>query len=490
MNEKSATASVMAIPGRVKIGRVLPLILPFVLAGFYLMLGWRGIIPLPPTETALVVLAVIGYAGAAILFLASLFVHEAILERAALVTTAVGFGLNVAAWGTRGLIVGHYPLSNLYDTSLFFALATAGASLLVTAVSGHRFAGVLTMPVAILLLVLALLYGNEARDLPPVLVSVWRPIHVTLAMVGYAACAVSFATALLYLLKDGVRFEIVALCAMAVVALTDGFLSGGAVVGRGVFYANFVIGGERIPLDPEGKTFLHTAIPVVGHLFRLAFVAAVMSAAAFGIGCGGADRFPKIRRFGYAAAWTVGSFQLAGLGVLLFRLKSPSRAVELIDPSQRAVIPPAWLQQFGSRLELHVRGNALEIAAVVAALALTAFVVVFGWNRERILAVVPSLDALDHLTYRAVAVAFPLLTLMIVTGAIWANQSWGRYWAWDPKETWALITWLIYALFLHTRLTHGWRGRRAALFAVIGFIAVMFTYLGVSFILPGLHSYA
>jgi ABC-type transport system involved in cytochrome c biogenesis permease subunit len=77
-----------------------------------------------------------------------------------------------------------------------------------------------------------------------------------------------------------------------------------------------------------------------------------------------------------------------------------------------------------------------------------------------------------------------------VTGAVWANESWGRYWAWDPKETGALVAWLAYAGYLHTRVAHGWSGRRGAYFALIGFLLVIFTYLGVSYILPGIHSYA
>jgi cytochrome c-type biogenesis protein CcsB len=88
-----------------------------------------------------------------------------------------------------------------------------------------------------------------------------------------------------------------------------------------------------------------------------------------------------------------------------------------------------------------------------------------------------------------VAVSFPLLTLMIITGAYWANRTWGSYWSWDPKEDWALITWLTYAGYLHMRMTRGWRGRRAATMAIIGFAIVMFTFFGVTYLLPGLHAY-
>jgi len=96
---------------------------------------------------------------------------------------------------------------------------------------------------------------------------------------------------------------------------------------------------------------------------------------------------------------------------------------------------------------------------------------------------------LDDLIYRAILIGLFLLTLGIITGAVWAESAWGRYWSWDPKETWSLITWLVYAGLLHARFARGWQGKRIALLAVIGFAAVLFTYFGVSFLLPGLHAY-
>jgi cytochrome c-type biogenesis protein CcsB len=96
---------------------------------------------------------------------------------------------------------------------------------------------------------------------------------------------------------------------------------------------------------------------------------------------------------------------------------------------------------------------------------------------------------MDDLIYRAIMIGFFLLTLGIITGAVWAESAWGRYWSWDPKETWSLITWLIYAGLLHARLARGWQGKRIAVLAVVGFAAVLFTYFGVSFLLPGLHAY-
>lgn len=102
----------------------------------------------------------------------------------------------------------------------------------------------------------------------------------------------------------------------------------------------------------------------------------------------------------------------------------------------------------------------------------------------------PSLDLLDRINYRSLTFGFPLLTLGIISGAIWAEMAWGSYWQWDPKETWSLITWFIYAALVHARLTVGWRGRKAAWLSIVGFLAVLFTFLGVNLLLGGLHSYA
>lgn len=95
---------------------------------------------------------------------------------------------------------------------------------------------------------------------------------------------------------------------------------------------------------------------------------------------------------------------------------------------------------------------------------------------------------LDELSYRLILIGLPMHTVMIITGAVWAEYAWGTFWSWDPKETWALITWLIYAAFLHMRL-QGWKGKKAAWLNIIGFLAVVFTFFGVSYLLPGLHSY-
>ena len=99
------------------------------------------------------------------------------------------------------------------------------------------------------------------------------------------------------------------------------------------------------------------------------------------------------------------------------------------------------------------------------------------------------LESIDNLSYRIIGLGFPLLTIGIISGAVWANEAWGSYWSWDPKETWALITWLIFAIYLHTRLNREWNGKKPALIASLGFIVVWICYLGVNFLGKGLHSY-
>jgi ABC-type transport system involved in cytochrome c biogenesis permease subunit len=101
----------------------------------------------------------------------------------------------------------------------------------------------------------------------------------------------------------------------------------------------------------------------------------------------------------------------------------------------------------------------------------------------------PAGEKLEEMNYQSIMVGFPMLTAGILTGAVWANYAWGAYWSWDPKETWSLITWIVYALFLHARFTRGWKGRRLALLSIVGFLSVIFTYIGVNFVLSGLHSY-
>jgi cytochrome c-type biogenesis protein CcsB len=98
-------------------------------------------------------------------------------------------------------------------------------------------------------------------------------------------------------------------------------------------------------------------------------------------------------------------------------------------------------------------------------------------------------ETLDNISYRVIGLGFPLLTIGIIAGGVWANEAWGSYWSWDPKETWAFITWLVFAAYLHSRITRGWQGRKPAILAAVGFVVVWVCYLGVNLLGKGLHSY-
>jgi ABC-type transport system involved in cytochrome c biogenesis permease subunit len=134
-------------------------------------------------------------------------------------------------------------------------------------------------------------------------------------------------------------------------------------------------------------------------------------------------------------------------------------------------------------LHIHVFTCFIAYAAFAVSF-LAALFSIFNWKR-----IMPPEETLEELNYRSVMVGFPMLSAGILTGAVWAHYAWGSYWSWDPKETWSLITWFMYAAFIHARLNRGWRGRKAAVLSIIGFVAVLFTFLGVNFLLSGLHSY-
>ena len=146
--------------------------------------------------------------------------------------------------------------------------------------------------------------------------------------------------------------------------------------------------------------------------------------------------------------------------------------------------------QVGGLFTTSLAASPFIVAGLGGGLLASLLYVLLLWRREGLETMMPGADQLDRLTYKSIGIAFPLLTLMIAAGAYWANRTWGSYWSWDPKETWALITWLVYAGYLHMRITRGWRGRRAAYFAILGFAIVLFTFFGVTYLLPGLHAYA
>ncbi len=160
-------------------------------------------------------------------------------------------------------------------------------------------------------------------------------------------------------------------------------------------------------------------------------------------------------------------------------------------PSVGSQIQPLMPALKSNWLIIHVMTYFVGYAALTLAFCASLLFLIksAGKNPDTgVLGHIPGFKALDDLTYQMVMLGFLFITLGLVTGAVWAEQAWGRYWGWDPKETWSLITWFIYATLLHARLMRGWEGKRLAYLSVLGFAAVLFTYFGVN-LLPGLHSY-
>lgn len=192
------------------------------------------------------------------------------------------------------------------------------------------------------------------------------------------------------------------------------------------------------------------------------------------------ERVTRLRLVGMGGA-------ILGFIFMVLAFKAP-----IFDSKIRPLMPALH----SSWLTYHV----VTILLSYSAFALSFFIGVFyllkdmafggDATRNRLMRRLPTLETLDGFNYRIIGVGFPLLTLGIVFGAVWAATAWGRPWGFDPKETWSAITWLIYAGYFHVRLLAGWKGRRAAWIALIGFAAVLFTYVGVNYLLPSLHSYA
>ena len=163
------------------------------------------------------------------------------------------------------------------------------------------------------------------------------------------------------------------------------------------------------------------------------------------------------------------------MGMMLYALTTDSEVRPLIPALQNNLL-----------LTTHV---ATAMLAYGAAAVASAAAVLYLVRPKLKLKALPSRELLDEIGYRAGVLTFPLLTIMILLGAIWAEIAWGRYWSWDPKETAALVTWLIYGAYLHARVVRDWRGTRAAWLLLLGFVAVLFTYFG-NLCCGGLHAYA
>lgn len=486
------------------------------------------------SDGALMMLALAAYLIAAVFYLTNLYAPSNYAEKLGMWGATLGVFFNLSSWLVRWAsafdreleiftqqgknlaempwVFRYIPFANLYDLSLAFAFGAGVTTLLVIRRPHFKSVAALALPLAAIILTLARFIGSDFMDLPPVLDSYWRPIHVGIASLSYGIALVCFAVAVLYLLKDGLKVQAMAIWtsifALAVFA-TIGKFGVFSFSSFGTYTASTFVGSSQMSLA------LRADIPYVGWFLVGAAVLLIGACISYAIYLNKNDEKANlIGRFLMQAALLV---QGAGIAMLVYQIKTIQSVVSLINPAtqyerfavwmlqqeevpqeqisqigsqQLYTIASEWVQQNAANLHLSLNANPVELAALITAFTGTFFIVLFSFKTEKIRAALPSTENLDSLMYKLAGVAFAGLALLLMTGAVWANESWGRYWGWDAKEVGALVAWLTYAAFLHSRIAYGWKGRRSAYFALLAFLFVIFTYLGVSYLLPGLHSYA
>jgi cytochrome c-type biogenesis protein CcsB len=422
-------------------------------------------------ESNLLYAALIFYAGAGALYLGFGVTGTDSYVRFASIATWAGLAANTGAVAHRWYEAGHPPFASIYEMLLSFVWTLAVLTLIAEKKFGVKVIGTVTMPVAIVGVVLMQLLRTDVHPLVPALQSTWLHVHVTLAMLAYAACALSFALALMFLIQDKMQNET--------------FLATTSLFGIGVYlgiltrFDNWgglsVVGWnaqEKSEMFLQRGVRLFVVIPDLGWLMLLVLLVVAAPFALYMVG--------RVRKnealFTLANRAVFVSILLQIVALLVFLLRARGGQYPSLDAE--------------GLYATNLAASPFILSGLVGGIFSSLLYLLLLWRRPDLERLLPTAEALDRITYKTICIAFPLLTLMIAAGAYWANRTWGSYWSWDPKETWAAITWLVYAGYLHMRITRGWRGRRAAYFAILGFVVVMFTFFGVTYLLPGLHAYA
>ncbi|PYS97724.1 MAG: hypothetical protein DMF65_10960 [Acidobacteria bacterium] len=517
-----------------RLSSYLPAAIAFAGAGALMLIRMRVGPEHFSTDGALMMLALAAYLIAAVFYLTNLYAPSPLFEKIGLGSATVGVMMNLSSWLVRWIayrehdvsiwlqqgkpvsdwpwVFRNIPFANLYDLSLAFAFGAGATTLLIAHRKNFRFLGAVSLPLAALVLTLARFIGDDILGLQPVLDSYWRPIHVGIASLSYGIALVCFASAVVFLLKDGVKVEAMAvwasIFAVAVIATIGGPLGTFPVITTGTYAASTFL-PPRIPLP------LRADIPYVGPLLILAglllvgaivksykrlgwhFIKAALVVQALAI----VMLVWQVKTMTHVAVCAdnarpadtacIDSRQYYRVGVWMAEQdKVPPAQIATIDPETIKGETAKLVSQRQDELFLSLNANPVELAALITAFAGTLFVIIFSFNTEKLRAALPDKEKIDSLMYKTGGVTFAGLALLLMTGAVWANESWGHYWQWDSKETGAFVAWLTYGGFLHSRISRGWTGRASAYFAVVAFLLIVFTYLGVSYLLPGMHSYA
>ncbi|ALC90075.1 cytochrome C biogenesis protein [Bacillus sp. FJAT-18017] len=351
-------------------------------------------------------------------------------SKAAIFTAIAGFISQLGYFITRWIAAGHAPVSNLFEFTTFFGMALVGAFIFIYFIYKSALLGLFTMPVALLVIAYASMFPREISPLIPALKSYWLQIHVTTAALGEAILAISFAAGLIYLIR--------------------------------------VIDQTK----SNKRTFWLEAI-----MFTMVCVLGFIAVAVGFSSAGYKAEFNWVDKSGKDAQ-------------IEFHMPA------LVGPHQGELLTDG---KFEPLVEMPAIINSKKLNTVLW--SLIGGTILYGLIRlilrKRISAALQplvknvNLDLVDEISYRSVLIGFPVFTLgALIFAMIWAQIAWTRFWGWDPKEVWALITWLFYAAFLHLRLSKGWHGEKSAWLAVIGFAIIMFNLIAVNLVIAGLHSYA
>ena len=348
----------------------------------------------------------------------------------AVLLTIIGFISQLGYFITRWIAAGHAPVSNMFEFTTFFGMALVGAFIVIYFIYRTTLLGLFTMPVAILVIAYASMFPREITPLIPALQSYWLHIHVTTAAMGEAILAISFAAGLIYLVK----------------AIDQ--------------------------TKPNKQTFwLEIVMFALVTVLGFVAVSSIFSAMDYHEKFNWIDKHDNQVSVEYTMPAITGPHD----GELLTK-----------NGFKPLVEMPAFI-------------NAKKSNTVIWSLigGLILYGLIRSVLRKRIAAALKplvkniKLDFVDEISYRSVLIGFPVFTLgALIFAMIWAQMAWSRFWGWDPKEVWALITWLFYAAFLHLRLSKGWHGEKSAWLAVIGFVIIMFNLVAVNLVIAGLHSYA
>jgi cytochrome c-type biogenesis protein CcsB len=348
----------------------------------------------------------------------------------AILVTIIGFVSQIGYFITRWIAAGHAPVSNLFEFTTFFGMALVGSFIVIYFIYKTPLLGLFTLPVAILVIAYASMFPREISPLIPALQSDWLHIHVTTAALGEAILAISFAAGLIYLVKF-------------------------------------------VDQTKSSKRTLWLEIVLFGLVTTLGFV-------------GTASTFSALD---YQAEFT-------WVDKTGKEINTEYTMPALIGPHEGVLLTEGAFKPF---IDTPAIINAKKLNTVIWSIAsgLVLYSLLRLILRKRIAAALQplvkniNLDLVDEISYRSVLIGFPVFTLgALIFAMIWAQIAWTRFWGWDPKEVWALITWLFYAAFLHLRLSKGWHGEKSAWLAVIGFVIIMFNLVAVNLVIAGLHSYA